>query len=39
MISKNLIDQIVMNFSKCILEVQQGDDKRALFDSCLINNG
>ena len=39
MISKNLIDQIVMNFSKCIVKVQQGDDKRALFDTCHINNG
>ena len=33
-ISKNFINQIVMNLATCVLEVQQRGDLGVLFDTC-----
>ena len=36
-IYKNFINQIVMNFTKCVFKIQQSDDYGALLDTCLID--
>ena len=32
------LDQVGMDFAKCILEIKEGDNNRALSNSCFINN-